>query len=85
MSVKTQTVLGEQKMLADVEVNEDLTEASVKLPGFTSKDLNRKRMCSKSYLFDKPLAVPSSIISFSSSFRETFGWRHHGWRHPEKS
>ena len=38
-------------MLADVEVSEDLTEASVKLPAFTSKDLNRKRMCFQSYLF----------------------------------
>ena len=38
-------------MLADVEVSEDLTEASVKLPGFTLKDLNRKRMCFQSYLF----------------------------------
>ena len=43
--------LGEQNMLADVEVSEDLTEASVKLPAFTSKDLNRKRMCFQSYLF----------------------------------
>ena len=71
----------EQDILADVEVNEHFTEASVKLPAFTSSDLNLKCMCSQPYLFhtsnvkllrsqEGPWLIPSQAFSIISIRRK---------------